>query len=401
VQIVHRKIHNEAGTTLSRSVLDCQVDRLVRWLVALVFILVGALSAGGETPVKKAPLGLVWEANLASQTDYAVEVEALLSAYEASVSTRLVPGDRGRVGLKVNTRSGAGLGTPKELLAAIIDAFVVRGFKLDDIYIVDYSAHSLRQAGIMPPLSSPVKRFAGAPVFALDSEAHYDVEWFYDSPLPPAFQQEPRLLFDAAPRKQSLLAGEEARKSFLPEPLLFDVDFWINLAVGVDDPALGVDGALANATLWNVSNSRRFLANQATASAAVAEIAAIPELAERLVLNFVSLERYQFIAGPFHNSIYTRSEPRLWMSSDPVALDRLLYDRINAMRRLEGFPEIDPLPRQLTFAASLGLGFYNRSQIRVESLTLNHPKPDGPASEPREPPKFEQKPDWLEKLTPW
>ena len=31
------------------------------------------------------------------------------------------------------------------------------------------------------------------------------------------------------------------------------------------------------------------------------------------------------------------------MSSDPVALDRLLYDRINAMRLLEGFPEIEPI----------------------------------------------------------
>ena len=49
----------------------------------------------------------------------------------------------------------------------------------------------------------------------------------------------------------------------------------------------------------------------------MSEIAAIPELEERLVLNFVSLERYQFIAGPFFNSIYTRSEPRLWMSLLP------------------------------------------------------------------------------------
>lgn len=400
MQRVYLKIHIEAGSSLSRSVLDCQVDRLLRLFVVLVFMLAAAHSVLAASLLKKAPLGLVWEANLAAQTDYSVEVEALLSTYETSLSRRLEPGARGKVGLKVNTRSGAGLSTPKALLAAVIDALVLRGFDRNSIYIVDYSAHSLREAGIMPPLSRSVKRFAGVPVLALDSKAHYDSEWFYDSPLPPAFQQEPRL-FDTAPRKQSLLEGEEARKSYLPEPLLFEVDFWINLAVGVDDPALGVDGVLANATLWNVSNSRRFLANQATASAAVAEIAAIPELAERLVLHFVSLERYQFIAGPFHNSIYTRSEPRLWMSSDPVALDRLLFDRINTMRRLEGFPEIDPLPRQLPFAASLGLGVHERSQIRIEALDLNHPQPDAKATEPREPPRFEEKPNWLKKLTPW
>jgi hypothetical protein len=97
-------------------------------------------------------------------------------------------------------------------------------------------------------------------------------------------------------------------------------------------------------------------------------------------LNFVSLERYQFIAGPFFNSIYTRSEPRLWMSSDPVALDRLLYDRMNAMRLLEGFPEIAPLPRQLPFAASLGLGEFEPERIRIQGVELD---PDTVRTAPR------------------
>ena len=186
----------------------------------------------------------------------------------------------------------------------------------------------------------------------------------------------------------------------MPAPLLFEVDFWINLAVGVDDPALGIDAALANATLWNVSNSRRFLVNQATASAAVAEIAAIPELAERMILHMVSLERYQFIGGPSFNSIYSRSEPRLWMSSDPVAMDRLLYDRMNAMRRLEGFSEIEPLPRQLQFAASLGLGEFERANIEVKPIPLQHNEPEERA-ERREVPRFEEPPEWLDRIIPW
>lgn len=400
VQFVHRRIHNETEAPLSRPAFDCQVDRLVRWLSGVIFMLLGVSVAAAGDLVKKAPLGLVWEANLACQTDYYAEVEALLTTYESSQGVRLAPGERGKVGLKVNTRGGGGLNTSPTLLRAMVASLGVRGFKRDAIYIVDYSAHNLRAAGIMPSLSSSEERFDGVRVMALDSDAFYDPEWFYDSPLPPAFQQEPRLMLESAPRSVSLQEGMEARKSYLPEPLLFEVDFWINLAVGVDDPALGVDGALANATLWNVSNSRRFLVNQATASAAVAEIAAIPELAERLVLHFVSLERYQFIAGPFYNAIYTRSEPRLWMSSDPVALDRLLYERINSNRRLEGFPEIDPLPRILPFAASLGLGVHERSRIRIEKLQLDHPEVKI-SEEPREPPKFEQVPDWLKKITPW
>lgn len=399
VQSVHRRIHDEGHIPLSRHAVGCQVDRLSYWLAVLILSLLGLSVAAGEDLVKKAPLGLVWEAPLAHQTDYHTEVEALLVAYEATLGERLAPGERGKVGLKVNTRGGSGLSTPPALLRALIASLESRGFGRKDIYIVDYSAHHLRVAGIMPSLSSSNKRFNGVRVMALDSDQYYDSEWFYDSPLPAAFQQEPRLMFESG-RRDSLEEGSEERKSYLPEPLLFEVDFWINLAVGADDPALGIDGALANATLWNVSNSRRFLVNQATASAAVAEIAAIPELAERLVLNFVSLEAYQFIGGPFFNAIYTRSEPRLWMSSDPVALDRLLYDRINTMRRLEGFPEIDPLPKQLPFAASLGLGVHERSRIRIEAIKLSHPEVEKPDKK-RSPPKFEQTPDWLKKITPW
>ena len=360
-----------------------------------------AQATSGDLP-PRAALGWVWEVPVVRNSLYHTEVEAILAAYEERVGQRLAPGERGKVGLKINTRSGRGLSTPLQLLRALIAALEARGFERESILIVDYSAHTLREAGIMPPLSRSQARFEGSPVVALDTGEFYDEDWFYDSPLPPALQQEPALMAESR-RSAQLEAGAQARKSFLPAPLLFEVDFWFNLAVGVDDPALGVDGALANATLWNVSNSQRFLVNQATASAAVAEIAAIPELEERLVLNFVSLERYQFIAGPFFNSIYTRSEPRLWMSSDPVALDRLLYDRMNTMRVLEGFPEIQPLPRQFPFAASLGLGEFEPERIRVQKLTI--PKgaarvraPQNTGAVPAPEPARES---WLRKITPW
>jgi len=319
---------------------------------------------------ERGPKGLIWEAPLGLADDYSTSVEALLVSYETSVGAELKPGPRGRVGLKVNTRSGRGMSTSLPLLRAVIASMEARGFSRDDILITDYSSHDLRQALILPPLSLPDNRFEGCPVQALDGGKHYDAKWFYDSPLPPAVQQEPLLLSKSNIRRD-LAEGAKERKSFLPASLLFEVDFWINLGVAVDDPALGIDGLLANATIWNVSNSQRFLVNQATASAAVAEIAAIPELEERLVLNFTSLRHYQFIGGPRFNSLYTRSEPLLWMSSDPVALDRMLYERINRARLLEGFPEIQPLPRQMPFAASLGLGEYELSKIRIESVKID------------------------------
>lgn len=322
-----------------------------------------------------APIGLVWEAPIAQGSLYYGEVDALLEAYESAMFTELKPRSRAKVGLKVNTRSGRGLSTPLQLVRATIEALESRGYARSDILIVDYSTYSMRQAGIMPFDSREAPEFEGCPVLALDKEAYYDEDWYYDSPLPPALQQEPQL-FSSVRGSSQLAEGARERKSFLPYPLLNEVDFWINMPTGADDKALGVDGALANATLWNVSNSQRFLANDATASAAVAEIAAIPELQERMLLHLLPMDKYQFIGGPRFNSIYTRSEPRLWLSSDPVALDRLLYDRMNKKRVLEGFPMISPLPRQLTFAASLGLGVYDPTQIRIEVIEFEVAEPE-------------------------
>lgn len=339
------------------------------YLVWVIFIFVPSLEVFSKDRLS----GLVWEVPIAVENKYFVEVATLIDAYESKTETKLDPGARGKVGIKVNTRSGRGLSTPLQLLRAVIDAFEKRGFARQSILIIDYSTRDLREAGILPPLGSDLVSFEGCPVYALDTELYYNEDWFYDSPLPSRRNQNPLLLNNSSNEGRPLEAGMQERKSFLPAPLLFEVDFWINLAVGVDDNSLGIDGVLANATLWNISNNQRFLSSEATASVAIAEVAAIPELNERMRLHFVSLEQYQYIGGPWFNARYTHSEPLLWMSVDPVALDRLLYDRINSLRLLNGFPEIASLPRQLPFAESLGLGVFKQSQIRVQRLSLDKP----------------------------
>lgn len=300
---------------------------------------------------------------------YATTVEALVRAFEQRSGRELALGGRGRVGLKVYSDSGAGLGTPRDLTRGLLDALERRGIARGQVLIVGLNEAHLREAGYLPPLSVGGDRFEGAKVIALDSGDYWEPDWFYDSPLPGA---------DDSPLEQPLSSFEETkraferesqRRSFLPIPLMFDVDFWINLPVCSDHPVVGVNAALVNITLWNASNTQRFFRSPASAPAAVAEMAAIPELREGLVFHLVSLERYQFIGGPIFNSLYTISEPLVWLSDNPVMIDSLLRDRIDRGRESTGFRGLPEDLRLIPYAEQMGLGSGNPAKIEWVDVT--------------------------------
>ena len=333
---------------------------LLLWLLANL----GRARAATEPP----PPPIVWEAKLGDfePASYAIAVEALLGKIEAAAGRKIAPGAKHRVGLKIYAESGAGLATPIPLTQAVIAALVRRGYAEHDIFLVGLNQRRLAQTGYLPSLITGHSAFDGHQVYVLESNRFYDPVWFYDSPLPNRF--DPFLATKPAFRASGPdPQQEENRKSFLATPLFLDADFWINLPVYTDHPALGVNGALVNATLWNASNTERFFGSPGTAPAAVAEMAAIPELRQTWAFTLVSLERYQFVGGPWFNSLYTRSEPRLWLSADPVLLDALMLDRINADRVKAGFKPVSEDIRLLEFASTLGLGKRQTSGVKLIS----------------------------------
>lgn len=343
--------------------------RLLSLSLALVGVLAhaqksepAAAPTSAPAPVKPAgaPEVPVWEAKLPdfSEAAYRYAVEQVLQKVEQTNGHPIRPGKKNKVGLKIYADSGPGLATPFPLVRAVIESLEKRGYQRENIFLVGLNPLRLRLTGFLPSFATGVSPFPGHQVFVLESGKFYDPAWFYDSPLPARFDPvtNERAVEQAAGGKNSSTL-EEDRKSFLATPLFLDADFWINLPVYTDHPVLGVNGALVNATLWNASNTFRFFKSPATAPAAVAEMAAIPELREGWALTLVSLQLYQFIGGPYFNSLYTLSEPKLWASADPVLLDSLMLDKMNAARKRTGFPPIDEdQTRMLDFAVQLGVG---------------------------------------------
>lgn len=325
---------------------------------ALFFSTVLVLSAflRAAAPAQASALTPVWEAKLPrfDAGAYDAKVELLLSKYEATIGRKLAPGPKKKVGLKIYTDSGPGMATPIALVKAVIAAMERRGFEADGIFLVGLNQMRLRMTGFLPPYAQGDYAFKGHPIYVLESGRYYDPVWFYDSPLPSRF--DPIFAEKSVEGQDPNTTKEQDRKSFLATPLFLDADFWINLPVFTDHPILGVNGSLVNATLWNASNTARFFRSPANAPAAVAEMSAIPELRQTWVLTIASLEHYQFIGGPYFNSLYTVSEPYVWLSSDPVALDSMILARINRWRERNGFKPVSEEIHTLDFAETLGVG---------------------------------------------
>ncbi len=327
-------------------------------LGAAVFCAGGLGEAVAVTP--GAPV-LEYRMEAFSEEAYRAGVERLLAEFEAERGEALRPGETGRVGLKIFTGSGLGLATPRELTRAVAGALEARGFERENIFLVDLNEVRLRRSGYLPPLSESGEGFEGQPVYVLESGRYYDAEWFYDSALPP--RSAPRLgVFGSEVRGE---LSEADRRSLLAMPLLRDLDFWINLPVYTDHAVLGLNGALVNATLWNASNTFRFFQSGVNGPAAVAEMAAIPELAEKWAFTVASGERFQFIGGPGFHSLYTASAPVLLLSADPVAIDSEMLRRINERRQAAGFEAVGEYVPLLDYAEQLGLG---SSEVRIMRL---------------------------------
>ena len=303
----------------------------MRTLALLALMFVAAASPGATDPKL-----LLIEQRLGGfeDKDYAPAVERTLAEFEARTGVGLRPAELRRCGLKVSTDGGAGLSTPKPLVRALSAALIRRGFAPGAITLCDAKQESLRQAGFLPALATESQSFEGHPVAAWEIFAP---AWAKESQLRYENQVMPR------PGAQNVPWGD-ARVSVLPKTLIDEVDFWINLPVLSDSKALGVHGALAAASLGNMANAERFLDNPFNASKAAVEVCAIPKLAKRNALTLLSLERYQVLGGPGFDASWCRSERALLGSANPVIIDFIGLQKINAGRTASGIETIHPEP---------------------------------------------------------
>jgi hypothetical protein len=352
----------DSSQTKQRLAKEAGADEILPMrLPSLLLLILGLGLVNGHAATDPKLLLLEQKLGGFEDKDYASAVERMLGEFELRTGVSLKPSSRQRCGLKISSESGIGLSTPKPLVRAVSAALLRRGFAQRAITICDAKTEKMKQAGFLPTLSTADQTFEGYPVIVWEQSVAI---WAKE----PTLRYENQVL--PSPGSPPVAWGDP-RASILPRTLTEEVDFWINLPVLSDSKSLGVHGAMAAASLGNISNADRFLENPASAAKAAVEVCAIPKLSRHNFLTILSLERYQVLGGPVFDSTWCRSEKTLLSSANPVIIDFIGLQKINSGRAAGGVETIHPEPPIFEQANSgeIRLGTCRPSDITLVRLS--------------------------------
>ena len=103
------------------------------------------------------------------------------------------------------------------------------------------------------------------------------------------------------------------------------------------------------------------------AALAAFEVCAIPGLTRRQALTILSLERYQVLGGPTYDAGWVRSDKVMLASANPVILDFVGLQKINAGRAARQIARIHPEPPIFSLAND---GEIRLGTCRPDEITL-------------------------------
>jgi uncharacterized protein (DUF362 family) len=100
----------------------------------------------------------------------------------------------------------------------------------------------------------------------------------------------------------------------------------------------------------------------------IAEICALPVLREKLALNIMDGLIAGYAGGPGFKPQYSWNDGALYFSTDPVAIDSLCLEAIDARRREAKVTVAGPQASHIATASRLGLGQSDRARIDLSEI---------------------------------
>jgi uncharacterized protein (DUF362 family) len=198
--------------------------------------------------------------------------------------------------------------------------------------------------------------------------------------------------YDPSTYVETNFFGEEDTRSNMVRLVTDRLTKTINMPNIKDHGASGVTGCLKNIAYGNFSNvARSHHAQKTNTLTFIGTLAAVEPLRSRTVLQIMDGLRGVWQGGPFSFDKRFRFYPQqLMFSTDPVAVDHLELNLVEAKRKAEKVPSLfdrtvgkvnDARPQWLVnqyirepghieYAGKLGLGVYDLSKIHVTDIQV-------------------------------
>jgi hypothetical protein len=296
------------------------------------------------------------------------------------------PGDV--VGVKVVPNGQPEAHSSFEIVLEVIEKLKAAGVKSSDIFVYDRYREELMQAGYHRILPQDI-RWGG-----LDPESdQYRLDF-------PDFRTDPIAGFDhdAFVWMDLIFYGDDAKddrkyRSHLGKLITKTLNKIVAIPVLKDHGSAGVTGALKNMSHGSVNNVARSHSNNFTnvCNQFIPQVVTHPTIRQKFVLHIMDGIRGVYQGGPFskEHGKWTWEHNAIFFATDPVALDHIEWDLIDAQRRVHKLPPvaasgraaIDPLkaegfdvrqPQHIALAGALGMGYFDHKSPKGRRLSIQH-----------------------------
>ena len=272
------------------------------------------------------------------------------------------------VGIKLNCSGAPNIRSSPEIVAAIAEYLVAVGVPAKHIYGYERFDNQLQSVGYPKYLPEGVNLYAAeatrSSILGYDPKVYVETDFF----------------------------GEDDTRSNCIRLVTETLTKIVNVPVMKEHQAAGVTGCLKNVAYGDFSNVNRSHSFEKTNTLTfIGTLANVEPVRSRVVLNIMDGLRGVWHAGPFSEMPQFRFYPKqIMVGTDPVAMDHLLIDVIEAKRKAEGAvslwdrsmahvgrdnsdPNINHFirePGHIEYAGKLGLGVYDSARIRLKVIEL-------------------------------
>ncbi len=175
-----------------------------------------------------------------------------------------------------------------------------------------------------------------------------------------------------------------ARRSYAAQFITKQVNKVVNLPVLKDHQSAGLTMCLKNLSHGLVNNVNRSHSSPTlnACNAFIPAVVALPVIRNKVVLNILDGVKGVYDGGPFARAQFVWENHTMYFSTDPVALDHIGWEVLDAKREAEGLKSlfestpdkfstfVHRQPEHVEIAGALGLGVWDRSKIDLRKVQI-------------------------------